>query len=220
MEMTGTPGRAVRTPKQRRGQETREAILRAAESLFERRGYDEVTTTDIAREAGVAVGSVYAYFPDKPTILCEVFDRSAGEIARAIAPTLDPATWDTGDGRTLIRRAIHAVVDSHRLRPGLQRVLLEATLKDPAVAATYRTLELELIRAMEGLLRALDRRTRVRDPHVAAYVIFHAVEACCHQCLLLGDPMDLDALEDHLVDMVARFLLRERPRRGGRKSSR
>jgi AcrR family transcriptional regulator len=208
-------GRSVRRPKQERGQRTRDAILRAAEALFDRHGFDDVTTTDIAREAKVSVGSVYAYFPDKQAILLEVFERHAKEIARAIGPALDPANWRPGARRLLIRRAIHAVVDSHRLRPGLQRVLLEATLKDPAIAAVYRAFELQLLGAMERLLASLGRETRVRAPKVAAYVIYHAVEACCHQCLLLGDPIDLEALEEHLVDMVSRFVLR-----GDRRSRR
>ena len=40
----------------------REAILAAARTLFAQKGYEETTIADIAREAGIAVGTVYLYF--------------------------------------------------------------------------------------------------------------------------------------------------------------
>src|SRR5438105_1995612 len=105
MDPLPTSVRPVRRPKQERGRATRTAILRAAEALFDRRGYDDVTTTDIAREARVSVGSLYAYFPDKSEILCEVLQWHAAEVAGAIGPTLDPRNWGKGADRSLIRRA-------------------------------------------------------------------------------------------------------------------
>jgi AcrR family transcriptional regulator len=212
--------RPVRRPKQQRGQRTREAILRAAERLIEREGLD-ITTTDIARAAHVAVGSVYAYFADKQSILLELFERQARDIGEALRPALDPSEWMQGSGRVLIRRAIHAVVDSHRFRPGLQRVLLTATMHESALASALRAFEAQLIGAMSHLLGALKSQTRIDDPEMAAYVIYHSVEACCHQSLLLGDPIDLAKLEEALVDLVTRFVLPdERPRHSRRRPRR
>lgn len=54
----------------------REAILRAAISVFAHNGYFNSKVADIAREAGVADGTVYLYFKSKEDILHSVFDRS------------------------------------------------------------------------------------------------------------------------------------------------
>src|SRR5687767_148772 len=54
----------------------REAILRAAISVFARCGYFNSKVADIAREAGVADGTVYLYFKSKEEILHSIFDRS------------------------------------------------------------------------------------------------------------------------------------------------
>src|SRR5579871_4201064 len=50
----------------------REAIIEAARTLFAKQGYEETTIAEIARAAGVGVGTVYLYFENKRQILIEV----------------------------------------------------------------------------------------------------------------------------------------------------
>ena len=64
----------------------REAILRAATSVFARNGYFNSKVADIASEAGVADGTVYLYFKSKEEILHSVFDRS---VDQAVADARD-----------------------------------------------------------------------------------------------------------------------------------
>ncbi|HVF48697.1 MAG TPA: TetR/AcrR family transcriptional regulator [Pyrinomonadaceae bacterium] len=66
---------AARTPVG----DKREAILRAATSVFARNGYFNSKVADIARVAGVADGTVYLYFKSKEEILHSIFERNAGE---------------------------------------------------------------------------------------------------------------------------------------------
>src|ERR1700746_2155828 len=61
------------------GGDKREAILRAATSVFAHNGYFNSKVADIAREAGVADGTVYLYFKSKEDILHSIFDRSVDE---------------------------------------------------------------------------------------------------------------------------------------------
>ena len=57
----------------------REAILRAATRVFAGNGYFNAKVADIAREAGVADGTVYLYFKSKEDILHSIFDRTMEE---------------------------------------------------------------------------------------------------------------------------------------------
>ena len=61
----------------------REAILRAAITVFAHNGYFNSKVADIAREAGVADGTVYLYFKSKEEILHSIFDRSMDEAITA-----------------------------------------------------------------------------------------------------------------------------------------
>ncbi len=65
-------GRAVVSDK-------REAILRAAIKVFAGKGYFNSKVADIAKEAGIADGTVYLYFKSKDEILHSVFDRAMAE---------------------------------------------------------------------------------------------------------------------------------------------
>lgn len=61
----------------------REAILRAATTVFARNGYFNSKVADIAREAGIADGTVYLYFKSKEEILHSIFDRSVDDALEA-----------------------------------------------------------------------------------------------------------------------------------------
>src|SRR5258708_3216022 len=72
----------------------REAILRAATRVFARSGYFNSKVADIAREAGVADGTVYLYFKSKEEILHSIFDRTVEEAVaegrKQVEATADP----------------------------------------------------------------------------------------------------------------------------------
>src|ERR687891_1976887 len=64
------------------GGDKREAILRAAISVFAHSGYFNSKVADIAREAGVADGTVYLYFKSKEEILRSIFERNTSDAVR------------------------------------------------------------------------------------------------------------------------------------------
>ena len=82
-----------RKPQQARAVRTRRRVLEAAVHCFETHGFDETTTAMIAREADVAVGTVYGYFNDKRDILLELLDTVVREDFDEVTSRLDPASW-------------------------------------------------------------------------------------------------------------------------------
>jgi AcrR family transcriptional regulator len=67
-----------------RGERTRRQIIDAARRVFERDGYLDVGVADIAREAGVAHGSYYTYFPSKLEVFRVVCDEVAQTVDQAV----------------------------------------------------------------------------------------------------------------------------------------
>ncbi|MBS6953673.1 MAG: TetR/AcrR family transcriptional regulator [Enterocloster asparagiformis] len=70
-----TCGRETRTPKQARSRQTAQRILDTARLLFCEKGYYNTTTNEIARTAGISIGSLYSYFSDKETILALLLEQ-------------------------------------------------------------------------------------------------------------------------------------------------
>src|ERR687893_359264 len=71
--------RTARSLPQAPAGDKREAIMRAATKIFARSGYFNSKVADVAREAGVADGTVYLYFKSKEEILRSVFERNTSE---------------------------------------------------------------------------------------------------------------------------------------------
>ncbi|MGT2636948.1 TetR/AcrR family transcriptional regulator [Streptococcus ratti] len=65
----------IRKPKQERSIEKRNKILQVAKDLFSDKTYFNVTTNEIAKKAGVSVGTLYSYFASKEDILMTLLQR-------------------------------------------------------------------------------------------------------------------------------------------------
>ncbi len=97
--MTPDPGLDRRaTPRQARARDRVEAILVAAREIIENDGVEPLSTQRIAKVAGIPVGSVYQFFPNKHSIVLELAKRSLVPMnhlldATSPAPVDDEAWW-------------------------------------------------------------------------------------------------------------------------------
>jgi len=90
-----------RKPSQERSKATCEAILQAAAHILEDKGETAFTSNRIAERAGVSIGSLYQYFPNKDAIL---FALAAEEESRL--PCLAVLRWKAGQKH---KRRVHYV---------------------------------------------------------------------------------------------------------------
>lgn len=77
--------RATTGLRERKKQQTREALARAGIELFVQRGYDATTLAEIAEAAGVSTRTIFAYFPSKEDILFASFQTMREALARALS---------------------------------------------------------------------------------------------------------------------------------------
>ena len=84
---TAERARTRRKPKQQRSRQTVDALLEAVQLVAKRHGTQAITTNRIAEAAGVSVGSLYQYFPDKRAIFTALHDRHVDEVRRVIEQT-------------------------------------------------------------------------------------------------------------------------------------
>lgn len=86
-------------PSQARGKARVRAILQAALELFKERGFEEVSTNDIAERARVPIGSLYRYYPNKEAIIGALTQRYVEDVSAIFAtvgkhPMLKYLSWD------------------------------------------------------------------------------------------------------------------------------
>jgi len=191
-------------PTQQRSKATVEAILAAAAQVFRRHGYAATTTDRIAQRAGVSVGSLYQYFPNKDAILVTLAERHIDAGFALVRLLLREALAETPPLAAMLRRFVLAMIVLHEHEPELHRVLFEEAPLPSHVRRRLRERENELASEVSRLLEAHPEAC-VRSPDVTAYVIVHTVDSLVHS-FVLHPPKDIDA--DMMTNEAVRMLLR------------
>ena len=109
-----------RRPVQERSARRLERMLDAAGDLLSEHGYEALTTTAIAKRAGVAVGSLYQFFPDKRAVVQELTQRNLehfmAEVSKRTPGRERQHWWDVVDAM------LDIYLRMHREIPGFARV--------------------------------------------------------------------------------------------------
>lgn len=194
-----------RRPRQARSQETTRAILEAAARVFAAQGYAAGTTNRIAAAAGVSIGSLYEYFPNKDAILVALMERHIVEGEAAMRALM--AQTRPGPLRTQIRTFVQAMIALHAQAPRLHRVLFEEA---PVPAPVWRILAAVERRMVEDVERylAAQREVRVRDRSLAARLVVHVVEDLTHRFVLHRDgDVEAERYVDEVTALVTSYLV-------------
>lgn len=112
---------ARKQPVQPRALATVEAILSAAAGILEKDGPARLTTNAVAAQAGVSIGSLYQYFPNKQALTAALIERSSGSLEKSVLQAgRDAKTMLFEAGlRLLVRSIVRHQLD----RPGLEHTL-------------------------------------------------------------------------------------------------
>ena len=198
-------------PRQARSQATVAAIVTAAARILVAKGYEGFTTNAVAEKAGVSVGSLYQYFPNKEALLAELMRRHVEEMERGIVAITDKAAGAPLED--VIRALIEDNVRAHLIAPELHHVLSDEVPSigpmDWREGFTRRTTA-----RIKHLLESRRREIAVRDIDLAVYIVMNTVEASVHDAGLYR-PRDLKsgALADEITRMVVLYLTGVAPRR-------
>jgi TetR/AcrR family fatty acid metabolism transcriptional regulator len=186
---------------QRKSNGKYETILRAAIKVFARSGFFNSKVADVAREAGVADGTVYLYFKNKDDILASIFNQYMDDALAAgrarLAQIDDPVEK--------LRRIVHAHLEGlgrdRNLAVVFQVELRSSTKFMEQFSATKVTEYLDLIRDVieEGQLGGVFR-SRV-NTKIAAKVLFGALDEMATNWVLSHKNYSLVSTADAVLDL-------------------
>jgi AcrR family transcriptional regulator len=202
--------RPRKKPTQARSKATVDAILAAAAQVLRAKGYAAATTDRIAERAGVSVGSLYQYFPNKDVILVALAERHIDEGFALVRGLLADASNDPPPIDALFRRFVTAMFALHEHEPELHRVLFEEVPLPSSVRRGLRNRENALATEVGTLLDA-HPEVRTQDPAVTAYLVVQTLDAVVHNFVLHPpDGIHAKRLIDEIVRMWVRHLITER----------
>jgi TetR/AcrR family transcriptional regulator, fatty acid metabolism regulator protein len=178
-----------------------EAILKAATVVFARNGFFQSQVADVARQAGVAAGTVYLYFRSKDDLLVSLFERTMRD---AIA-----------EGRA----ALEGVADPQERLARIARLHLERLGRDRDLAVVFQVELRQSTKFMErfsstflrdylGLIRdtlaqgqSAGHFRRDINPTIAAKIFFGALDEMATNWMLSRRRYSLVAQADAIVDL-------------------
>ena len=183
---------------------TVDALIEATARILVKEGYDRASTNKIAEKAGVTIGSLYQYFPNKEALVAAVIDRHTQQIIRLTRDALVKVTMQPLE--IAARELVAVAIEAHRVDPTLHRVLAEQI---PRVG------RLENVEAIDREARALMRiylesrrdEIGVADLDLAAFVVVTTVEALTHAAVIHNPAVLGDGKVAEFIDEVTRLLL-------------
>lgn len=184
----------------------RAAILRAATRVFARHGYFNAQVADIAREAGVAAGTVYLYFRSKDDLLVSIFERAMKEARAEAEAALADLTDPVERLRQLARLHLERLGRDRDLAIVFQVELRQSTKFMERFSETHLREYLGIIR--QAIADAQARRVfrKSINPTIAAKIFFGALDEMATNWILSKRRYSLVAEADAVLDVLVNGL--------------
>ena len=196
--------KTVRQPKQKRSIQMKEKILSAAMQLICDKGFFETTTNEIAKAAGISIGSLYSYFSDKDTILAELLERHHQHfmsVFEVLSTEMNVQLYSENLHEWL-RRLVMKLIDLHLSVKDFNRALSELYYAKPEVAAILDSHEEEIRRAVLELLRENVSRVQADDLEAASVVIVDFINALVDRVVFKSTSIENERILDVGTDML------------------
>ncbi len=190
-----------RRPRQSRSRDLVEAILVATERVIAAHGIEGATTNRIAEVAGVSIGSLYQYFPNKDALVALARERSAGRFQADVDPEVEKLLELPLEAA--VRGLVGLLIERHREELALHNALVETpdTLHD--------ALQERWAGVVEAYLAAHRAEIRPTNLALAARIGLEVIESLTHG-VALRDPALLEDPEfaEELCALLLGYLRR------------
>jgi len=177
--------------------------LDAVAEVLKRDGISGVSTNRIAEVAGVSIGSVYQYFPDKRAVFVALHQRHIEHIDRLIQTKL----LENAEAplETLIRAMVTAMIDAHTPDPELYALMYSEV---PHRTEGTRDFAVRMHGAFRLAIAARGQEIKgAGDPNRMAFVVTHMVDSLCHGAVLRRPPgLSLNGAKEEIVRAVLAYL--------------
>ena len=192
-----------KSPVQARSIASVEAILKATIQVLLKVGKESLTTTRVAARAGVSVGTLYQYFPNKSALLRAALQRHMDEIGSAVQTVCREQTGASLQqmGKELVTSFLAA-----KMKDVKASVALYAVSSEVDGARISREMSLKANRAIAAMLASAEDKLAT-DPVLVSSMLQATMAGVSKRLLESASPeSDFDKMRDELVFLVCAYL--------------
>ncbi|MUG94873.1 TetR family transcriptional regulator [Scytonema sp. UIC 10036] len=202
------PTKPRKLPQQDRSKMTVDAILIATAHILTEEGYDTASTNRIAERAGVSIGSLYQYFPNKEALVAALAESHANEMIEIVESNLR----DSFDKpiEVVFRELVKACIAAHAVNPKLHKVLNEEV---PRIGKLKKVKNAE--EQINTLVRAYleKQRDRIQPQNLdlTVFILGCVVESLAHTAVIEHPEFLSDGqIEQEIVNLLLSYLVGKR----------
>ncbi|MHB1785018.1 MAG: TetR/AcrR family transcriptional regulator [Acidimicrobiales bacterium] len=189
----------------------RDDIVAAAKIVFARNGYQATTIADIAKEAGMAYGSIYWYFNSKDDLFHSLMDAEEAALRAHLATALTMVAV-ADDGEAMFRAAVRTTFEFFEADRGTVKLLFRDAyaLGDRFEKHLFGIYE-RFIQDMEVLIVAAQDQGEIvaAPPRMVAFSLAALIGQLAHRRLTTDDGVEASVVADFVVSLALNGL---RPR--------
>ena len=201
----GTPASPFKTKAERAAERDRkrEAVLLAAVTMFDARGFHATSLDDVAASLGISKPTIYHYLGNKDQVLLECILRGLAQLQAAAAD----ARAGPGSGLDRLRVFLRQCVEINATEFGRCSVRIDESALSPDSARRFRDVKRRIDNAMRGLIEeaVADGSAGPLDVRATNYVLAGAVN-WVGRWYHAGGELEAAALARAMVDSMVRGL--------------
>lgn len=195
---------ATRVPTQKRSIEKKQRIKDAALKLMSEKGYFATSSNEIAREAGVSIGTFYSYFKDKKELYAELVDDIYTAVLTPI--NLNELPDDLSIEET-VQLYVTAVFRGHEYQTAFQREISSLSEQSDEFRAIEMVHKSNILHVFSEALKAYREELKPQDLETSTYIILTTVEAVIHDTLFHNGDKNKEAVIRELTAMIVNYLV-------------
>jgi AcrR family transcriptional regulator len=192
-----------KTPVQARSAASVEAILKATIQVLTSVGKERLTTTRVALRAGVSIGTLYQYFPNKSALLQAALNRHLNEVTEAVERVCQEQKANTL--QHMATALINGFLDA-KMKDAKASAALYSVSSDVDGAKIVQQVGVRTNKAIVEMLLAA-REPITKDPQLVASMLQGAMVGVSRRLLESGSPgKQLAALRQELIFFACAYL--------------
>jgi len=188
---------------QGRAKETVKSIVEATTHIIEESGISDLSTNQIAKKAGVSIGSLYQYFPSKESILIHLVEKELTSHVDNIQTHI--SQMDDTNLEEFIDEILITILNMFEKKKKIRYLLYKYLPR--GLTPLIHDIENQLQKTIYEKLKTYPELNTREDLNTVSYILVHSVIGVVHGKLAKGRTFDSEKVNEELKKMIKGYLL-------------